>query len=77
MGAGLLGVALWRLGPDRPLAAGVLVAVSVVALPLVGLRLLSPPWFPFGRLLVGTNVAFVPLAVGWMALDRVLSTVSR
>ncbi|WP_152041922.1 hypothetical protein [Salinigranum salinum] len=77
VGGGLLGVALWRLGLGRPLAAGVLVAAPMLVLLLLVLRLLSLLPLPFGRALVGTNIAFVPLAVGWMALGRLVYTVAR
>ena len=68
LGAGGLGVALRRTG-DRPaFAAGLLVLAAVVPFVAVGLRLGSLLPLLLGRLLVGTNAAFVPFGAAWAAL---------
>lgn len=67
VGVGGLGIALWRL-EDRPTLAGLLVLAAVVPFAAVGLRVGSALPVPVGRLLVGTNAAFVPLGVAWAAL---------
>lgn len=67
-GTGLLGVALWRVDSSFSLTAGVLVTTPVLLLLTIGLRALSVLPTPVGAVLVGTNVAFVPFAVGWALL---------
>jgi hypothetical protein len=68
VGTGGLGVALRRAEPRPTLAAGLLVLAALVPLAAVGLRLGSLLPLPVGRLLVGTNAAFVPFGVAWAAL---------
>lgn len=72
-GAGLLGVALWRVDSLPSLAAGVLVATPMLVVLATGLRVLSVLPAPVGAVLVGTNAAFVPFAVGWALLGRLIS----
>jgi hypothetical protein len=68
VGAGGLGIALRRAAPRPTLAAGLLVLSALVPVAAVGLRLGSLLPLPVGRLLVGTNTAFVPFGVAWAAL---------
>jgi hypothetical protein len=68
VGAGGLGVALRRAEARPALAAGLLVLAALVPFAAVGLRLGSLLPLPVGRLLVGTNAAFVPFGVAWTAL---------
>jgi hypothetical protein len=68
VGAGGLGVALRRAEARPALAAGLLVLAAHVPFAAVGLRLGSLLPLPVGRLLVGTNAAFVPFGAAWAAL---------
>lgn len=68
VGSGGLGVALGRAEPRPTLAAGLLVLAALVPFAAVGLRLGSLLPLPVGRLLFGTNAAFVPFGVAWAVL---------
>lgn len=68
VGSGGLGFALRRAEPQATLVARLLVLAAVVPFAAVGLRLGSLLPLPVGRLLVGTNAAFVPFGVAWGAL---------
>ena len=77
VGAGGLGAALWRTDGRPTLTAGLLVLAAVVPFAAVGLRLGSLLPLPLGRLLVGTNAAFVPFGVAWAALGYRVWSVTR
>ena len=75
VGAGGLGLALRRVDGRLTPTAGLLVLAAVLPAVAVGLRFGSVLPLPAGRLLVGTNAAFVPLGAAWVALGyRVWST---
>lgn len=77
VGAGGLGVGLWRLD-DRPtLTSGLLVLAAALPVVAAGLRFGSVLPHPVGRLLVGTNAAFVPLGAAWVALGHRVWSASR
>ncbi|MFC6940479.1 hypothetical protein ACFQE8_10985 [Salinirubellus sp. GCM10025818] len=67
-GTGGLGLALRRVDGGLTLTTGLLVLAAVLPAVAVGLRFGAVLPLPVGRLLVGTNVAFVPLGAAWVAL---------
>lgn len=71
-GTGLLGVGLHRLDRETPLTTGLLLAAPLFPTLLVGARLLGVLPLSVGVVLVRTNVALVPFAVGWLALARLV-----
>lgn len=78
VGSGGLGFALRRVETRPAFAAGLLVLAALVPFVAVGLGMGSLLPLPVGRLLVGTNAAFLPLGVAWMALGyRVWSVAPR
>ncbi|AUV83378.1 hypothetical protein C2R22_18440 [Salinigranum rubrum] len=74
VGVGLLGVGLRRLAASPPLTASVLAVTPLLTTLLVGLRFLSALPLSFGTALVRTNLAFLPLTVGWVLLGRLVAT---
>jgi hypothetical protein len=76
-GAGVLGVTLSRLEVRPSSTAILLVAAAVVPALAVSLRHLSLLPTPLGMLLLRANLVHVPFGVGWMALGRLVWTVSR
>jgi hypothetical protein len=67
-GAGGLGLALGRVDGRLTPTAGLLALAAVLPSLAVGLRVGAVLPLPVGRLLVGTNAAFVPLGVAWVAI---------
>ncbi|SEO68994.1 hypothetical protein SAMN04487948_104191 [Halogranum amylolyticum] len=76
-GAGVLGVALRRLEGPTFSASLLLVGAAVVPALVVGLRFLSLLPLALGMLVVRTPLVLVPFGVGWLALGRLVWTVSR
>lgn len=75
-GTGVIGLALRRAG-NATMGAILLFLVPTVPLFVVVLRFLMVLPLPVGRLVVSTNVALLPLGVGWLALGRLVWTHSK
>lgn len=67
-GSGGLGLSLRRVDGRLTLTAGLPLLTAALPLVVVGLRFGSALPLPLGRLLVGTNAAFVPLGAAGVAL---------
>lgn len=67
-GTGGLGLALRRVDGRLTPTAGLLVLAAVLPAVAVALRFGAVLPLPVGRLLVGTNAAFVPLGAAWVAI---------
>lgn len=76
-GAGLLGVSLRRLGRRCSLTGGLLVVAPLFVVLVAGLGIGSLLPLPVRRVIVRTNLVFVPFAISWVVFGRSVYTASR